>query len=412
MDQELPHWEQREQRGQSFLPRAVTRLLKPLLLVLVLGLGWLTSACGLPQVTAEERLFLNLSTDFLGEYKLPKQAFADTPVGGLSAIAYDRRRDRFYALSDDRSELAPARFYTLKLDLDSTQPQQPKLRQVTIEKVTTLKAADGQPFAKSTIDPEGLALSPADSVFISSEGVTREGVPPFVSEFDLQTGQWQRSLVIPERYLADASEEAKQTLGIRDNQGFESLTVNPGGYGATAIEPFRLFTATEAPLAQDLDRADPQRPLANRMLHYMVEDGRSLFVSEHLYPLEPTPIAALTHGLTDVLAIDQGGHFLSLERSFGLTGFKVKLFQLASGGATDTSAIASLKGNPKGIQPIRKKLLLDLSTLGIRLDNLEGMTIGPRLPDGSQSLILVSDDNFQARQINQFLLLRLKGLSK
>jgi hypothetical protein len=405
MDQELQRWD------RSFLNKA-TRLLKPLLLVLVLGLGLLTSACGLPQVTAEERLFLNLSADFLGEYELPKQAFADTPVGGLSAIAYDRRRDRFYALSDDRSEQAPARFYTLKLDLDSTNPSQPKLRQVTIEKVTTLKAADGQPFARFTIDPEGLVLSPSDSIFVSSEGVTREGVPPFVSEFDLQTGQWRRSLVIPERYLADASEESKQTRGIRDNQGFESLTLNPGGYGATAVEPFRLFTATESPLAQDLDRTDPKRPLANRMLHYMVEDGRSLLVSEHFYPLEPTPTAAFSHGLTELLAIDQGGHFLSLERSFGLTGFKVKLFQLASGGATDTSAIASLKGGAKGIQPIRKKLLLDLSTLGIRLDNLEGMAIGPRLPDGSQSLILVSDDNFQAKQVNQFLLLRLKGIGK
>ena len=399
-----------QNREQSFAKVAVARL-QPLLLVLVLLLGLLTSACSLPQVTAEERLFLNLSADFLGEYQLPKQIFAETPVGGLSAIAYDRRRDRFYALSDDRSDLAPARFYTLKLELEAANPKQPKLRQVAIEKVTALKAENGQPFAKGTIDPEGLALSPSGSVFISSEGVTHDGIPPFISEFDLQTGRWQRSLAIPKRYLPDVQEDAKQTRGIRDNLGFESLTLNPGGYGATAIEPFRLFTAIEAPLAQDLDQSDPQRPLSNRMMHYMVEDGRSLFVSEHLYPLEPTPLGAFAHGLTELLAIDQGGHFLSLERSFGLTGFKVKLFQLASGGATDISAIASLKGG-KGIQPVRKQLLLDLSTLGIKLDNLEGMAIGPRLPDGSQSLVLVSDDNFQAKQVNQFLLLRLRGLGR
>ena len=114
--------------------------------------------------------------------------------------------------------------------------------------------------------------------------------------------------------------------------------------------------------------------------------------------------------MTEFLAIDQGGHFLSLERSYGLMGFQVKLFQLTSGGATDTSAITSLRGQRKGIQPIQKQLLLDLNTLGIRIDNLEGITIGPRLPDGSQSLVLVSDDNFQAKQVTQFLLLRLKGL--
>src|SRR5579883_3148721 len=32
-----------------------------------------------------------------------------------------------------------------------------------------------------------------------------------------------------------------------------------------------------------------------------------------------------------------GGHFLSLERSFGINGFSVKLFQLAMSNATDTS---------------------------------------------------------------------------
>jgi hypothetical protein len=53
---------------------------------------------------------------------------------------------------------------------------------------------------------------------------------------------------------------------------------------------------------------------------------------------------------------------------------------------------------------------LDLSELGIYLDNLEGMTLGPRLPDGSQSLVLVSDNNFNDIQLTQFLLFRLNGL--
>jgi hypothetical protein len=52
-------------------------------------------------------------------------------------------------------------------------------------------------------------------------------------------------------------------------------------------------------------------------------------------------------------------------------------------------------------------LLLDLSTLGIPLDNVEGMTLGPRLPDGRRSLVLVSDNNFAASQFTQFLLFAL-----
>ena len=56
---------------------------------------------------------------------------------------------------------------------------------------------------------------------------------------------------------------------------------------------------------------------------------------------------------------------------------------------------------------MRKRLLLDLDDLGIPLDNVEGLTFGPRLPDGRQSLVLVSDNNFAATQFTQFLLFAL-----
>jgi hypothetical protein len=78
------------------------------------------------------------------------------------------------------------------------------------------------------------------------------------------------------------------------------------------------------------------------------------------------------------------------------------------GSATDTSSLASLQG-AEGIQPIRKRLLLDLNKLGIPLGDLAGMTLGPRLPDGSQSLLLVSNNHLQAEQPTQVLLFRLKN---
>lgn len=58
------------------------------------------------------------------------------------------------------------------------------------------------------------------------------------------------------------------------------------------------------------------------------------------------------------------------------------------------------------IEPLKKRLLLDLRQLGIELDNLEGMTLAP-LPDGSQGLLLVSDDNFRDEQVTQLLIFRL-----
>jgi hypothetical protein len=50
---------------------------------------------------------------------------------------------------------------------------------------------------------------------------------------------------------------------------------------------------------------------------------------------------------------------------------------------------------------------LGLDALGIPLDNVEGMTLGPELPDGRRSLILVSDNNFAPSQFTQFLLFAL-----
>ena len=56
-----------------------------------------------------------------------------------------------------------------------------------------------------------------------------------------------------------------------------------------------------------------------------------------------------------------------------------------------------------------KTLLADLSTmLGLPpLDNIEGLTFGPRLLDGRQSLVLVTDNNFSAEQVTQFLVFAL-----
>ncbi len=375
-------------------------------------LSSLLTACGLPQVSAEDRLFLDLSLDFLGDYQLPKIEFEKTPVGGLSGITYDKYHDRFYAISDDRSDFAPARFYTLKLDFDRRNPEAIKLNAVNVEGVTFLQTEEGKPYPKGTIDPEGIALSTLGTLFISSEGIAREGIPPFVREFDRQTGAYKRSLPIPTRYLPDTNEtpDKQQTRGVRDNLGFEALALSPPGSGNVSTEPFRLFTATESALVQDNDlAATEQGATKNRFLHYLVEDQRALLISESVYKMDSPPEGTTFHGLVEMLAIDQGGHFLSLERSFGTGGFSAKLFQLSTGTATDTNTIASLKGDLRGVQPIRKQLLLNLDDLDIQLDNLEGMTLGPRLPDGSQSLILISDDNFSNRQSTQFLLFRLKG---
>ena len=403
----------------------------------------MTTACAPSQArTAEQRTFLNLSLDFIGEYQLPKMKYKDTPVGGLSALAYDRKRNKFYTLSDDRSQFAPARFYTLGLSLKRSDKGEIGLEKVDIEDVTFITDENGKTYAKGSLDPEGIALSPKDTVFISSEGIPSQGIAPFIREFDLKTGQHKQDLLIPDRYLPNNSTKEEQPpRGIQDNLGFESLTLEPGSLGAASGDPFRLFTATESALFQDRPHElrsqrrnenissptpDSQLPTPYfqdslppdsdqqtriRWMQYLIGNiARPMVVTEHVYLLDPMPKGAKDNGLTEIVTVDTGGHFLSLERTYGLSGASAKIFQVATGAATDTSGIATLKGDISRINPVKKKLVLDLSTLGIYLDNLEGMTLGSRLPDGSQSLLLVSDDNFNEAQLTQFLLFRLNGI--
>lgn len=369
--------------------------------VSLLILCTMLTSCAIPRVAAQDRVFLPLSLEFVDEYQLPKQTFQETVVGGLSGITYDRSRNLFYAISDDRSVFSPARFYTLSLGLDTDETGKIRIQKVKIEDVTFLKDAEGKPYPQGSIDPEAIALSPKDTVFISSEGAS-----PTISEFDLKTGQLQQNLPIPERFIP------KEESGIRENLGFESLTLNPAGLAGGKGDPFRLFTATESAITQDNQPERPDKATRIRLLHYLISDITSpLVISEHLYPLDFPPEIAKGNGLTDIASIDTGGHFLALERSYGILGGGAKIFQIATGGANDISNLSTLKGELRGIEFIKKKLLSDVSELGIYVDNLEAMTLGSRLPDGSRSLVLVSDDNFQDLQTTQFLLFRIKGLS-
>lgn len=370
----------------------------------------LLGGCALPRVSAEERLFLNVSVELMGSATLPKQSFDGEPVGGISAIAYDVIRDRLYGLSDNRDR---PRFYTFRLtDLSS-----PTL---SVEAVTYLKDAQGNPYTPGQLDPEGMALTPSNTLLISSEGSPRRNIAAAISEYDLATGQLKTDLPIPERYLfdsllspaaervseADKDQVLEQTQGIQENLSFEALAINVSSGTGGVYEPYRLFVATEGPLLQDLDFA-PEIPYKNRLLHYTIDPYQTTLISEHLYEMDLAPSGAVLHGLSEIAVLDQGGHFLALERSYGFQGFALKLYQLASGGATDISAIASLRSNgsdPSGIMPIRKQLVLDFAALPLSLQNYEAMTFGPSLANRDRSLFVMSDDNFSPDQETSLLI--------
>jgi hypothetical protein len=70
---------------------------------------------------------------------------------------------------------------------------------------------------------------------------------------------------------------------------------------------------------------------------------------------------------------------------------------------SDVKDIDALTDNTS-VKPVSKQLLLNMDDLGIYIDNIEGITWGPTLPNGNRTLLLVSDNNFQSFQKTQILL--------
>jgi myo-inositol-hexaphosphate 3-phosphohydrolase len=339
-------------------------------------------------------------------------------VGGLSGVTYDAANNRYYAISDDRS--SNARFYTFILD--------PVTNAVSFTNVIQLKDASGNPFAANSLDPEGIALTKNGTVFISSEGEANIGAgrvgDPFIKEFSLTTGQEVRSLPVPRKFspvVVDTNLSGTinngdtQTAGVLNNLAFESLTIAPNQK--------TLYTATENAILQDGLPATVNSGSRSRIVQYNLVSGQP--EKEYLYitdkvAVAPNPSTAFaTNGLVDLLSIDDRGTLLAVERSFATgavgtvnnTGNTIKIYEITLQGATDISTTDSLSGlttqQLEAIAPVQKRLLLELDDLKLPTgtDNIEGITFGPKLADGRQSIVLVSDNNFSATQFTQILTL-------
>jgi hypothetical protein len=87
-----------------------------------------------------------------------------------------------------------------------------------------------------------------------------------------------------------------------------------------------------------------------------------------------------------------------MERSFVAgVGNKVRIYEADLTGATNV-----LNKSLAGAKPVRKKLVADLGDYPLsKVDNIEGMTWGPKLPTGERTLIVASDNNFSTSQVTQ-----------
>ena len=370
------------------------------------GVFWPTSqdpASQLVSASDHRLVWIDINTgrtalEFLGEAEFPTGLmFGGTEVGGLSGIDYLEDFGVYVALSDDRSQINPARYYGLTIDL-----QDGRLDDGDVNFFFTTPLFDefGMTFPAASVDPEGIAVTRSLLVLVASEGDANASIDPFVDGF-LLAGPRFGSLDVPAKFLTGTAGR-----GIRNNLAFESLTLSP--------TETQVFTATENALLQDGPTASLTAGSDCRILRY---DSTDEFASsEYIYRTEPIAFPTnpagqfSTNGLVELLAVRGEGDprdtlLLALERSFSIgIGNEIRLFAIDLRGADNVSTIDAVDGLQDILRPVRKTLLVDFRTVGIDPDNVEGMTFGPTLPDGRRTLILVSDNNFNAvNQRTQFL---------
>lgn len=337
-------------------------------------------------------------------YDIPYQfSFQQTTVGGLSGIDFDSVQQIFYTISDDRSALQPARFYSMKI-LFSDQ----KIDTVLFQEAVTLKQSNGQPYPSSkenpqqTPDPEAIRYNPIDQQLVwTSEGeriITAKDTviaDPSIQIVD-KTGKYIRSFSLPDNLRMSAQEKGPQRNGVLEGATFTNNYQN-------------LVVSLEEPRYEDGPQAslEPNEAWV-RLYKFNVSNGKA--IAQYAYKLDPVayapnpPGSFMINGIPDIMDIGNN-KLLVMERSFssGRLACTIKIFMVDLNDAEDISSINSLKNNPPQ-KPLRKKLLLNLDELGIYTDNVEGMCLGPRLKNGKRSLWMIADNNFSALERTQLFL--------
>ena len=317
--------------------------------------------------------------EFLGLTRIAPEVSQGAVLGGLSGLVFDSEANLLYVVSDDKSQHGPVRYYSMRLDLES--PQEPIIEVVGW---TELRGLEGV-----GLDLEGISLSAGKGLYVLSEGLTsgkhreRLATPPFVGEFD-RNGELIRRLMFP----ASIHPSNDMATGIRSNLGPEALTRSPGGRF--------LFAGVEGPLKQDDDLPTFVSGSTVRILRFDLESDDQ--IDQFLYSVEPLhvePPSADTfraRGLVELLALEED-QLLVLERSFveGL-GNAVQLYWIDLDEQESFRDLDSITGS--SVPSVVKELVVDFEDLGVPLDNYEGLSFGPDLPDGRRSLVVISDDNF------------------
>lgn len=355
-----------------------------------------------PATTANQ----NPTLRYINTIEVPfNQEFKNTVVGGLSSVDYDAKNDLYYFICDDRSIYNDARFYTAKIQLTAD-----TLNHIAFQNVVALKNEAGQKYANwekypdSSIDPEEMRYNPkTKSVVWSSEGA-RVIAKDFavIQNPSLQyaklNGDYSNAFELPSNLNMQ-----KEEKGPRSNGVLEGITFNKD-YSV-------VYTNVEEPLYEDDTEATTTKGGLIRIFKFDAKSRKN--TAQYAYLLDPIAHEPNPHtgfavnGISSIQFYDDN-HLFVLERSYsvGKQACTIKLYLCDLSKATDIKNIDSLQNQEFTVAP--KKLILNMDELGIFTDNIEGITFGPKLANGKQSLLFVTDNNFSDKQKTQVLLFEIE----
>jgi hypothetical protein len=346
----------------------------------------------------------NSRLKFLNEYVVPFNLnFQNTVVGGLSGIDYVPGQESYYMISDDRSDKNPARFYKARIVISNQ-----KIDSVVFTDVKFLRNNVGKVYPNShndpyrTPDPEAMRYNRRANTFVwTSEGeriITQNKTvleDPAVTEINPE-GNYIDTFTLPPQLRMKASES-----GPRRNGVFEGV--------AFADNDKTMLVSVEEPLYNDGSRAgiDDSTGIV-RLIKFSTRTKKP--VAQYAYMIDPVaykPVpgnAFQLNGISDILSVGEN-KLLVVERSYstGRLACTIKVFLADLSQADNVNEINSLKER-SNIKFATKKLLLNMDSLGIYTDNIEGVTFGPKLPGGKNSLLFVADNNFNPLEKTQLLL--------
>ena len=336
----------------------------------------------------------------------PQKAFPKTvAAGNYSGIAH--LHDDIYAVVSDKSDSALYFNFRILVNPKTGEPEQVENLGFTERTDGTLN--DGKPWQgqEKGFDHEAIVKFSDSTLVIASEGCCRlKEYPILPTSADAAKVGYQQNLW----------ESRWASSDFYPNYNFESLAFD-------SVRQY-LWTIPESTLRKDGQPATPQNGLANQLRLMRLDWGKmkenrnkeeyseqvsSKKDSRHMTPYAYQMDQPSTHkkadiyvmGVSELCALPDG-QLLVLEREAFIPKIKIGAFCKCKLYLINplNSEEFSMKENFSSDTPFLKKRLLAEWKTGLSLSkrsfaNYEGMCLGPKLEDGSQVVILLSDSQDQ-----------------